>query len=156
MCFMQFAQNVFTSVKLAKQVVTNLKNSKGEWIEIFAETVKTNREGNVEKVKLFIGPDQTPEQRATLFMCKKFADACTTLYPHLEVSFWKQKGIVQIAEDGKKVFLAKMLPTAAAVDRTMVMWDNKSVATYGIDKTQILEKFESLVMDPASATELCL
>ena len=122
----------------------------------FAETVKTNREGNVEKVKLFIGPDQTPEQRATLFMCKKFTDACTTLYPHLQVSFWKQKGIVQIDADGKKEFLAKMLPTAAAVDRTMVMWDNKSVAKYGIDKTQIFEKFESLVMDPASATEWCL
>ena len=37
----------------------------------------------------------------------------------------------------QEIILARMLPTAAAVDRTMVMWDNKSVAKYGIDKTQI-------------------
>ena len=46
--YMEFAQNAFTSAKLAKLVVSNLKTKDG-WTEIFAETAKPNKEGNFEK-----------------------------------------------------------------------------------------------------------
>ena len=152
--FMQVAQNAFTSAKLAKQVVSNLKTSDG-WLELYAETAKPNKEGNFEKVKLFIGPDQTPEQRSSLFMCKKFVAACA-IHSDKEFTFWKQKGVVQVAIDGKKVALAKMLPTSPAVDKTMVRWDNSTVAKLLINKELVLTKFEEQVLDPLEATEWCL
>ena len=153
--FMQFGQNAYTSAKLAKQVVSNLKTKDG-WTEIFAETAKPNKEGKFEKVKLFVGPDQTPEQRSSFFMCKEFVQACNILYPSMEFSFWKQKGVVQVASEGKKRALAKMLPTNSTVDRSMVRWDNKKVETFKINKEQVLDKFEEQVLDPLVATELCL
>ena len=153
--FMQFAQNAFTSATLAKQVVSNLKTSDG-WLELYAETAKPNKEGNFEKVKLFIGPDQTPEQRSSLFMCKKFVAACAIVHSDKEFTFWKQKGVVQVAIEGKKVALAKMLPTSSAVDKTMVRWDNSTVTKLLINKELVLTKFEEQVLDPLEATEWCL
>ena len=152
---MQFAQNAFTSAKLTKQVVKNLQTSDG-WLELYAETAKPNKEGNFEKVKLFIGPDQTPEQRSSLFMCKKFVAACAIVHSDREFTFWNQKGVVQVAIDGKKVALAKMLPTSPAVDKTMVRWDNSTVAKLLINKELVLTKFEEQVLDPLEATEWCL
>jgi len=70
---MQFAQNAFTSAKLAQKVCKGLFNegidgAKGTWTELYADTAKPNRDGTFDQVKLFVGPDQTPEQRSTLFM----------------------------------------------------------------------------------------
>ena len=74
----------------------------------------------------------------------------------MEFSFWKQKGVVQVASEGKKHALAKMLPTNSTVDRSMVRWDNKNVETFEINKEQVLDKFEEQVLDPLDATEWCL
>ena len=66
---MQFAQNAFTSAKLAQQVCKGLYSSDG-W-KVFADIAKQNKDGSSKIVKLFIGPDQTPEQRSTLFMFRR-------------------------------------------------------------------------------------
>ena len=139
-----------------KTSVTTPQDAKGDWLELFVNIVKTDNDGNPEKVKLFIGPDQTPEQRAVFCMCKKIKLACSIIYPTTEFSFWKQKGIIRISVDNEKVFLAKMLPTASDVNRNMVQWDNSNVAKFNIDKVRVLDMFETLVMDPANATGWCL
>ena len=53
---MQFAQNAYTSAKLAQQVCKGLYVD-GTWKAIYAETAKPNRDGSFEQVKLFVGPD---------------------------------------------------------------------------------------------------
>ena len=150
---MQFTQNSFTSAKLAQQVVKGLHSSEG-WKEPFADTAKPNKDGTFEKVKLFIGPDQTPEQRSTLFMCKKLVEACEKVHPDFDFSFWKQKGAVQVVLDGKKVNLAKMFPTSPNVDETMVRWELATVCKF--DKAKIPSTFKNLVIDPLDAREWCL
>ena len=150
---MQFAQNSFTSAKLAQQVVKGLHSSEG-WKELFADTAKPNKDGTFEKVKLFIGPDQTHEQRSTLFMRKKLVEACEKVHPDFDFSFWKQKGVVQVVLDGKKVSFAKMCPTSPNVDETMVRWELATVCKF--DKAKILSTFRILVIDPIDATEWCL
>ena len=80
---MQCAKKPFTSAKLAQQVVKGLHSSEG-WKELFADTAKPNKDGTFKKVKLFIGPDQTPEQRSTLFMCKKLVEACEKVHPDFD------------------------------------------------------------------------
>ena len=154
---MQFSQNAYTSAKLAKQVCTNLKTKDG-WLELFADTAKPNKDGTFERVKLFMGPDQTPEQRSSLFMCKKFVAACVSVHHDKVFSFWKQKGVAQVLDplDGKKYAVAKMLPTSPTVDRSMVRWDNDSVAKHLINKELVLSAFEEQVLDPLEATEWCL
>ena len=72
------------------------------------------------------------------------------------LSFWKQKRVTQITIDGKKLFLARMLPIASEVNRSMVQWDNSNVVKFEIDKVLVLDKFETLVLDPANATEWCV
>ena len=150
--FMQFVQNAFTSVKLAQQVVKRLHSSDG-WKELFADTAKPNKDGNFEKVKLFIGPDQTPAQRSILFMCKKFVDACAKVHTDSDFSYWKQKGVVQVVLDGKKVNLAKMFPTSPNVDETMVRWEISTVGKF--NKAKILSVFKTLIIDPIDAAEWC-
>ena len=134
---MQFAQNAFTSAKLAQQVCKGLQSSDGHWKELYAVTAKPNRDGSFENVKLFVGPDQTPEQRATLFMLTKIAEACEQVHPDHEFSYWKQKGFVQVVWEGKKTKLAKMFPTSSTVDETMVRWELTMVVKF--NKAQILE-----------------
>ena len=104
---MQFAQNAFTFAKLAQKVSKGLFNegidgAKATWTELYADTAKPNREGNFDQVKLFVGLDQTPEQRPTLFMLQKFVEACEKVHPQSEFSFWKAKGVVQVIWEGKK------------------------------------------------------
>ena len=90
-------------------------------------------------------------------MCKKLVQACNILYLKIEFTFWKQKGVVQVASEGKKTALAKMLPTNSTVDRSMVRWDNQNVEkSIKIDKLQLLDKFEAQVLDPLESTEWCL
>ena len=108
----EFAQNAFTSAKLAQKVCKGLFNegidgAKGTWTELYADTAKPNREGNFDQVKLFVGPDQTPEQRSTLFMLKKIVEACEKVHPQSEFSFWKAKGVVQVIWEGKKKYFPK-------------------------------------------------
>ena len=150
---MQFAQNAFTSAKLAQQVCKGFYSSEG-WKELYADTAKPNKDGAFEKVKLFIGPDQTPEQRSTLFMCKKFVEACEEVHPDYDFSYWKQKGVVQVMLDGKKTKLAKMFPTSPTVDETMVRWELTTVVKF--NKAKIRSTFKKLVIDPIDATEWCL
>ena len=47
-----------------------------------------------------------------------------------------------------------MLPTASAVDETMVQWDPVMVKKF--KKAEILAAFKNLVIDPIDATEWCL
>ena len=150
---MQFAQNAYTSAKLAQQVCKGLFVD-GSWTAIYAETAKPDREGNFEKVKLFIGPDQSPIEKATHFMLKKFVEACEKVHPEHEFSFWKARGVVQVVWEGKKKVLSKMLPTSAAVDETMVQWDPTMVNKF--KKAEILAAFKNLVIDPIDATEWCI
>ena len=124
------------------------------WRSFYADTAKPDKDGSFEKVKLFIGPDQTPEQRATLYMLKKFVEACEKIHPENKFSFWKAKGAVQVVWDGKKKQLSKMLPTSATVDESMVQWDPTMVTKF--KKAEILAVFKSLVIDPIDATEWCL
>ena len=119
-----------------------------------ADTAKANKTKEFEEVKLFIGRGQTPDQRSTLFKCKKFVDACAKVHPDFDFSFWKQKGVVQVVLDGKKVSLAKMFPTSPNVDETMVRWELTTVCKF--DKAKILSTFKTLVIDPIDATEWCL
>ena len=109
---MQFAQNAFTSAKLVQKVRKGFFNegidgAKGTWTELYADNAKPNREGNFDQVKLFVGPDQTPEQRSTLFMLNKIVEACEKVHPQSEFSFWKAKGVVQVIWEGKKKILPK-------------------------------------------------
>ena len=150
---MQFAQNAYTSAKLAQQVCKGLFVD-GSWTAIYAETAKPDREGNFEKVKLFIGPDQSPIEKATHFMLKKFVEACEKVHPEHEFTFWKARGVVQVVWEGKKKVLSKMLPTSAAVDETMVQWDPTMVNKF--KKAEILAAFKNLVIDPIDATEWCI
>ena len=83
---MQFAQNAYTSAKLAQQVCKGLFVD-GSWTAIYAETAKPDRDGNFEKVKLFIGPDQSPVEKTTHFMLKKFVEACEKVHPEHEFTF---------------------------------------------------------------------
>ena len=149
----QFAQNAYTSAKLAQKVTKGLFVD-GSWTAIYAETAKPDREGKFEQVKLFIGPDQSPVEKATHFMLKKFVEACESVHPELEFSFWKARAVVQVIWEGKKKVLSKMLPTASAVDETMVQWDPVMVKKF--KKAEILAAFKNLVIDPIDATEWCL
>ena len=149
----EFAQNPYTSAKLAQKVTKGLYVD-GSWTSIFAQTAKPDREGNFEKVKLFIGPDQSPVEKATNFMLKKFVEACETVHPEFEFSFWKAKAVVQVLWEGKKKALAIMRPTSPTVDETMVKWD--PVLVTKVKKTEILAVFKNLVIDPIEATEWCL
>ena len=149
----QFAQNAYTSAKLAQKVTKGLFVD-GSWTAIYAETAKPDREGKFEQVKLFIGPDQSPVEKATHFMLKKFVEACETVHPELEFSFWKARAVVQVIWEGKKKVLSKMLPTASAVDETMVQWDPVMVKKF--KKAEILAAFKNLVIDPIDATEWCV
>ena len=56
----------------------------------------------------------------------------------------------------KKAALAEMLHTSPAVDKTMVRWDNSTVAKLLINKELVLTKFEEQVLDTLEATEWCL
>ena len=150
---MQFAQNAYTSAKLAQQVCKGLYID-GTWTAIYAETAKPNRDGNFEQVKLFIGPDQSPIEKTTHFMLKKFVEACEKVHPDCEFTFWKARSVVQVVWEGKKKVLSKMLPTSAAVDETMVQWDPAMVNKF--KKAEILAAFKNLVIDPIDATEWCL
>ena len=58
-----------------------------------------------------------------------------------------------MAWKGKKIALAKMLPTCSTVDRSMVRWDNQNVEKFKIDKQKL---FEAQVLDPLDSTEWCL
>ena len=149
----QFAQNAYTSAKLAQKVTKGLFVD-GSWTAIYAETAKPDREGKFEQVKLFIGPDQSPVEKATHFMLKKFVEACESVHPELEFTFWKARAVVQVIWEGKKKVLSKMLPTASAVDETMVQWD--PVMVKKLKKAEILAAFKNLVIDPIDATEWCL
>ena len=149
----QFAQNAYTSAKLAQKVTKGLFVD-GSWTAIYAETAKPDREGKFEQVKLFIGPDQSPVEKATHFMLKKFVEACESVHPELEFTFWKARAVVQVIWEGKKRVLSKMLPTASAVDETMVQWDPVMVKKF--KKAEILAAFKNLVIDPIDATEWCL
>ena len=149
----QFAQNAYTSAKLAQKVTKGLFVD-GSWTAIYAETAKPDREGKFEQVKLFIGPDQSPVEKATHFMLKKFVEACETVHPELEFTFWKARAVVQVIWEGKKKVLSKMLPTASAVDETMVQWDPVMVKKF--KKAEILAAFKNLVIDPIDATEWCV
>ena len=149
----QFAQNAYTSAKLAQKVTKGLFVD-GSWTAIYAETAKPDRAGKFEQVKLFIGPDQSPVEKATHFMLKKFVEACETVHPELEFTFWKARAVVQVIWEGKKKVLSKMLPTASAVDETMVQWDPVMVKKF--KKAEILAAFKNLVIDPIDATEWCV
>ena len=87
-------------------------------------------------------------------MLKKFVEACETVHPELEFSFWKARAVVQVIWEGKKKVLSKMLPTASAVDETMVQWDPVMVKKF--KKAEILAAFKNLVIDPIDATEWCV
>ena len=107
-----------------------------------------------KKVKLFIGPDQSPIEKATHVMLKKFVKACEKVHPEHEFTFWKARSVVQVIWEGKKKVLSTMLPTSASVDETMVQWDPTMVKKF--KKAEILAAFKNLVIDPIDATEWCI
>ena len=121
---MQFAQNAFTSAKLAQKVCKGLFNegidsAKGTWAELYADTAKPNRDGTFDQVKLFVGPDQTPEQRSTLFMLKNLLKFVKRFILKTSSHFGKLKVLCRSFGKGRKI-LSKMLPTSATVDESMV------------------------------------
>ena len=154
--FVQFQQNALTSAKNVKHVLQNLKVN-GKYKIFNAETVKIDSTtGKPQTAKLFVSGDQNPKQKAVRYMCVKFTEACKTLYPSMEWSYYD--GVVQFTVEDEKdrQGLAIMLPTKSSVDRSMVQWDNILVNKYELDKTKIFDLFDKLSSGPAAAKEWCV
>ena len=125
-----FAGDSVTGARRAKKANLALCQSDGTWKNLYALNADKNN------VKLFVGPDKSPQTEAQETLGKKFLHIIEDLYPGTDLFFDKKKFLVKA--NGKH--LAVMVATSR--DERAPKFYSPTLQELSFDKDAILAKLE--------------
>eukprot|EP00973_Karenia_brevis_P048755 6764537-Karenia_brevis.AAC.1 len=125
----------------ALKAMGSLRNDKGEWDTLFVPN-----ESN-QPVRIFVGEDKSPKQRAIEMWCRRTRRALQKMYPALQFNIIKKNGIITCG--WKDLAKIDVLEKGA---EPVYAWKASMVAQFAIDKKGVVE--EAALLAPKKDEEM--